>query len=103
MADGKGAVAQRKGRAGQPLTLRLAEQGINTAQDFSNVMSAIMTDLVAGRLAPNVANAMCNAGGKMLKAVEMQMKYGVASQDVPGRKVLVLAAPGREAAEAPAA
>ena len=93
MAEGKGSTPQRARHAERPLTLALSEQGINTAQDFSNVMGAIMTDLVAGRLAPNVANAMCNAGGKMLKAVEMQMKYGVSSQDVPGKKVLVLALP----------
>lgn len=100
MAEGKSSAPKRQGHAGETLTLGLAEQGINTAQDFSNVMSAIMTDLVAGRLAPQVANAMCNAGGKMLKAVEMQMKYGVSSQDVPGRKILVLALPGKSEANA---
>lgn len=36
---------------------------------------------------------MCNAGGKLLKAVEMQMKYGEPSKDVAGKKVLILASP----------
>lgn len=97
MAEGNSGTPKSQRRADAPLTLGIASQGIHTAQDFSNIMSAIMTDLVAGRLAPNVANAMCNAGGKMLKAVEMQMRWGTASQDVPGRKVLVLAEPGKEA------
>jgi hypothetical protein len=85
-----------------PRSLKLAEAGINTAQDFANVMATLMGDLVSNRIAPNVANAMCNAGGKLLKAVEMQLRYGTASQDVPGKKVLVLAQ-GNGKIQAPAA
>lgn len=66
-------------------------------------MAALMTDLVSGRIAPNVANAMCNAGGKMLKSVEMQLRYGTASKDVPGKKVLVLALPNESASAEAAA
>lgn len=49
-----------------------------------------MSDVIEGRVAPGVANAACNAGGKLLKVVEMQYKYG---STAPGsaRKVLVLA------------
>lgn len=39
-------------------------------------MSALMTDLIEGRITPSVGNATCNAGGKLLKVVEMQAKYG---------------------------
>lgn len=39
-------------------------------------MSAMMTDIVDGTVSPQVANAACNAGGKLLKIVEMQLKYG---------------------------
>jgi hypothetical protein len=46
-------------------------------------MSALMGDLIAGRVTPNVGNATCNAGGKLLKVVEMQYKYGTAG---PGQK-----------------
>jgi len=35
-----------------------------------------MSDVVEQRVSPGVANAACNAGGKLLKVVEMQMKYG---------------------------
>lgn len=39
-------------------------------------MSGLMSDLVEGRVTPQVGNAACNAGGKLLKAVEMRYKYG---------------------------
>jgi len=39
-------------------------------------MSALMSDLIEGRVTPNVGNATCNAGGKLLKVVEMEYKYG---------------------------
>lgn len=39
-------------------------------------MSALMTDLIEGNLGPQVGNAAVNAGGKLLKMVDMQYKYG---------------------------
>lgn len=39
-------------------------------------MSAMMGDLIAGRVTPQVGNAVCNVGGKLLKIVEMQHRYG---------------------------
>jgi hypothetical protein len=44
-------------------------------------MSALMSDLIEGNIAPNVGNATCNAGGKLLRIVELQYKYGTASPD----------------------
>lgn len=38
-------------------------------------MSALMSDLIEGKVQPQVANAVCNAGGKLLKVVEMEFKY----------------------------
>lgn len=40
------------------------------------MMSALMSDTISGRISPQVANATVNAGGKLLKVVELQMKYG---------------------------
>jgi hypothetical protein len=40
------------------------------------MMSALMSDTISGRVSPQVANATINAGGKLLKVVEMQEKYG---------------------------
>lgn len=39
-------------------------------------MSALMSDLIEGSIAPGTSNAAVNAGGKLLKVVEMQLKYG---------------------------
>lgn len=52
-------------------------------------MSSIMTDLIEGTITPEIGNATCNAGGKLLKVVELQYKYGV---QTPGNaRVLELA------------
>lgn len=59
----------------QPKSLKIAEAGIRTSRDFRNLMSAIMSDVIASRLTPNVTNAACNAGGKMLKMVDLEYKY----------------------------
>lgn len=48
-----------------------------------------MSDLIEGNVAPNVGNATCNAGGKLLKVVEMQYKYGTVKQGKK-HKTLVL-------------
>ncbi len=40
------------------------------------MMSALMSDVIEGNVTPQVANATVNAGGKLLKVVELQLKYG---------------------------
>ncbi len=73
-----------------PRSLAIATRGVKTGADFATLMSALMSDLIEGRVTPNIGNATCNAGGKLLKVVEMQYKYGT---DGPGQagKVLTLA------------
>lgn len=39
-------------------------------------MSALMSDLLEGRVDAKTTNAVCLAGGKLLKVVEMEHKYG---------------------------
>lgn len=53
-------------------------------------MGAMMHDVISGALTPQVCNAAVNAGGKLLKMVEMQMKYGSKATD--GSKNLQLTA-----------
>ena len=72
-----------------PRSLAVAEKGIKTSHDFADLMSSLMSDLIEGRVAPNVGNATCNAGGKLLKVVELQYKYGTAGKD-GSPKTLVL-------------
>jgi hypothetical protein len=43
-------------------------------------MSNLMSDLLAERVAPRVGTAVCNAGGKLLKVVELQFKYGTPTE-----------------------
>jgi hypothetical protein len=38
-------------------------------------MSAVMGDLLSGKITPASGNAVCNAAGKLLKVVEMQHKF----------------------------
>lgn len=59
-----------------PKSIALAERGIHTGAEFASVMSALLTDTIAGRIDPQVSNAVCNISGKLLKAVELQYKYG---------------------------
>jgi len=60
----------------QPRSLSFAEKGIRTGGDFAGMMSALMSDTISGRISPQVTNATVNAGGKLLKVVELQLKYG---------------------------
>lgn len=55
------------------------------------MMSALMLDVIEGRIPPGTCNAACNAGGKLLKVVEMQARYG--TQQGEHGKVLLLTAP----------
>ena len=45
-------------------------------------MSALIGDLLEGTVDAGVGNAVVNAGGKMLKVVEMRLRYGGKSQPV---------------------
>ena len=77
-------------RQTEPRCLAIANRGIKTSHDFACAMSALMSDLMEGLISPNIGNATCNAGGKLLKVVEMQFKYGTEGAG-SGQKVLKLA------------
>ena len=76
-----------------PQTVEIAKAGIRTGQDFANLMAALMSDVLEGRVSPVVANAACNAGGKLLKVVEMQYRYGKAPPIEAQTPYLELASP----------
>lgn len=59
-----------------PRSAVIAEGGISTARDFVKLMGALMADVVTGRITPQVGQAAVNAGGKLLKVVELQHKFG---------------------------
>ena len=85
-ANGK--ALSRKTR--EPRSLPVSERGIRTGADFAHLMSALMGDIISGRVTPAVGNAACNAGGKLLKVVEMQYKFGTQSGN-QGARILTLA------------
>ena len=68
-----------------PRSVVLAEKGINTGAEFASVMSALLSDTIAGRVDPQISNAACNISGKLLKVVELQFKYGKPVEGVSER------------------
>lgn len=74
--QGTATASKKTGKGVPPRSLEIAERGVSTSKDFRNLMSAIMSDVISGRLTPNMTNAACNAGGKLLKMVDLEYKYG---------------------------
>ena len=66
---------QNRGSRGAK-SLVVATKGVRTSKDFAQFMCLLMADVIEGKVPPIVANAACNAGGKVLKVVEMEHKYG---------------------------
>src|SRR6185436_21132709 len=87
--NGKAATANRKKNRSVPASLAVAEAGINTGLQFARFMSSLMTDVIAGAVPPGTCNAACNAGGKLLRVIELQVRYGIPI-GVGGRKDLLL-------------
>lgn len=73
-----------------PRSVEIGKAGIRTTQDFANVMSALMSDVLAGEVSASRANAACNAGRQMLKAVELQLKYGTKINETTNERTLKL-------------
>jgi hypothetical protein len=57
-------------------SLAIADGNLRTGADFAGLISALISDVVRGSLAPPVLSATCNGVGKLLKMVELQHKYG---------------------------
>lgn len=78
----------KKATNGKPSTkarcISVARKGVKTGSDFADFMSSLMSDIIEGRVTPDVGNATCNAGGKLLKVVEMEYRYGRPSRTTSG-------------------
>lgn len=98
MATKKSAVTG-SGAKTRPRSVVYAERGIRTGQDFANMMSALMSDLISGDVTPQVGNAVCNAGDKLLKVVGMQHRYGTTRE---GDRTKILALSTDTVADLPA-
>jgi hypothetical protein len=75
-------------------SLALAQKGVESGVDFARLMSALMSDVIEGAITPDIANATVNAGGKLLKVVEMQYKY---APPKAGEQPMLLLAPPENA------
>lgn len=72
-----------------PNCLAIGERGIRTAQDFAQFMSAMMGDVISGRLGTGKAATATRSGVALLKVIEMQYKYGSETEQ-PGKRTLRL-------------
>jgi hypothetical protein len=81
----------QKDAKGTPRSLTIANKGIKSSDDFANLMSSLMSDLIEGKVTASVGNATCNAGGKLLKMVEMTYKYGSPNGQSNPKKTLTIA------------
>ena len=78
-----GAKGKKSPEVKQPRSLEFAQKGIRTGGDFAGMMSALMSDIIQGSVSPQVGNATVNAGSKLLKVVELQLKYGKPTDGTP--------------------
>lgn len=88
-------MANREPAVQVPRSLDIAAHGVNTGGQFAMLMSALMSDLIDGRITPSVGNAVCNAGGKLLKVVEMQQRWGTQKTEGGPRDLTLTAGAGK--------
>lgn len=69
-------VAQGKEEPLRASSITAVGRGMRTSRQFADVMAAIIRDVLVGSVTPSVANAAVNAGGKLLKVKELELKYG---------------------------
>jgi hypothetical protein len=61
-------------------SVKLAQRGVKTTAEFSELMSALMCDAVAQKVTPQIVNAACYAGRNLLRVAELQMRMGKATK-----------------------
>lgn len=79
-----------------PKCLAILNRGIQTNNDFARAMCALMADLGEGRITPAIGNAITNAGGKLLKVIDMTYKYGTSCESGPDGRLLELVSEGSD-------
>jgi hypothetical protein len=60
----------------RPLSFAILERGIRGPDDFICLMSALMADVLAGRLTPKESRAINKQAGELLKTVETCCRLG---------------------------
>lgn len=58
------------------VSTEIAARGIHTSDDYCNMMSAMMSDLVAGAMSPQIARAVVGAGNSLIRMTRTQLEFG---------------------------
>lgn len=66
----------------------IAEAGIRNSQQTIAYLSALIADASSGRVTTGLVHGTCNAIGKMLRVVEMEVRYGTTNGGANGEKCL---------------
>ena len=80
------AVAKGNALATRAHAVELATQGVRVDKEYLDLMTALMCDVVQGKVAPQVVNAACNAGARVLQLIELRLRYGY--EGTEGRQLL---------------
>jgi hypothetical protein len=86
MSKGSKAAAQENQGTPAEWSLEKLARNISSTHDFVIFMNQIMAKLITGEIDHATANSICKTAAMMLKAVEMQIKFGNA-----GKGALLLA------------
>jgi hypothetical protein len=78
----------RTGESDSARQLAVAANNIKTAADFARFMASLMAALVSGDIDHKTADSICKTANTLLKAVEMQAKFGNTNR--AGQKILAL-------------
>ena len=68
--------AQENTKERPPRSLAVAQGGIRTSCDLACLFSAVICDTLNKSITVGQANVVVNAGGKILRIAEAQMRYG---------------------------
>jgi len=69
-------------------SVKLASGGISTSDDVKRLMAAIVPDILEGKVNTQTASSVCNAVGKLLKVVELELKYGAGDYPKPHHRAV---------------
>ena len=91
VVEGSESLATERPSAERATTI--ARRGIRTTRDFVDVMNGVIAGVLDGTLNPDAARAVVSAGGQMLKAAELAIRYGTpTAPGLEGERNLTLVA-----------
>ena len=86
-----------------PLSLLVGERGVKTTSDLAEFFTALMTDVVSGNVLAEDATAVCKAGDKVIRAVEIELEHGGGQPVQLYRRTVQASRPSLPASAPPAA